>query len=134
MIKILLIEDNKFIVDIYERSFAAWNKTHNQNLYQVTSVFDGESGLQKALSEHFDIILLDILLPNKSGIDVLKELKSNPTTRLVPVSMLTNLGNDQIIDQAYQLGAVGYMVKANFTPDQIVDQVQNFLSDNSNHS
>lgn len=128
MIKILLIEDNSFIVDIYKRSFDAWNKTHNQNLYEVSVASDGETGLQKALTEQFNIILLDILLPNKSGIDVLKELRVNTNTKLTPVCMLTNLSDDKVMNEAYKLGALGYVVKSDFTPEQIVEQIQNFIN------
>ncbi len=128
MIKILLIEDNQFIIDIYIRSFDAWNKIHDQDLYQVIAAYNGDEGLKKAFNEKYDFILLDILLPNKSGINILKELKANSKTKDIPICMLTNLGDDQVMEQAYKLGAIGYMVKSNFTPEQIVEQTRNLLN------
>ncbi len=121
MATILLIEDNDFLVDIYSRVLTSSN-------YQLVVRKNGEEGLNLAQSGHFDLILLDILLPGISGMEVLKQLKSNPKTASIPVYMLTNLGQESIIDQAYKFGADGYLVKSQFLPNQISKEVDNALT------
>ena len=70
------------------------------------------------------VVLLDLLLPKVHGFEVLKKLKSNPKTVQIPVVILSNLGDKKDINQGMQLGASDYLIKANFTPDEIIEKVE----------
>src|SRR5258708_34861815 len=114
---ILLIEDDLFIRELYQR-------TLTKEGYTVLTAGDGEQGIQ-LVSQHPDLILLDLMLPKKNGIDVLKEIKADPETAIIPVIILTNLGDQSMVNELKTLGAVGYIVKAQFTPPQIVEHIPN---------
>lgn len=120
--KILIIEDEIPIKELYERVF----KKHGWTAVGVTT---GKEAFEKAGNIQFDIILLDIMLPEKSGVEVLKEIRAPSSSwKNTPIFMLTNLGQDSIIKQAFKLGADGYLLKAQLLPEQIVAEVENFLS------
>ena len=67
------------------------------------------------------------MLPKMSGIDVLKSLKQNPLTKKIPTLLLTNLGEETIIKEGFELGADGYLLKVSYTPIQVVEEVKKFL-------
>lgn len=119
--KILLIEDEDFIRDLYKRQF-------EKEGFIIEGYAKGKEGLAAAQQNSYDLLLLDIMLPDTNGIDILKELKSNASTKNLPIVMLTNLGQDSVIKEGFTLGADGYLIKASFTPDQIVTEVSNILS------
>lgn len=119
--KILLIEDDLFINDLYSRTIAKAG-------FEMISAIDGVEGLEKA-SLKPDLILLDIMLPKLNGLEVLKRLKSNIKTRNIPVVLLTNLGQENVIHKAFQLGAQGYLMKMKVLPSGIVDEIHKFLAD-----
>lgn len=119
--RILLIEDDKFIDDLYSRVLS-------QSGYEVDTAMDGQTGLDKALSENYDLILLDIMLPEKNGVEVLTELKANEEVRNIPVLVLSNLGEETMITKCLSLGAIGYMIKANNTPKEIALKVNEIFS------
>lgn len=114
--KILVIEDDKFLRDLMELKL-------KQEEYQVFTAVDGEDGVKTAKAEKPELILLDIILPNMSGWDVLKALKADPNLSNVPVVLLTNLGEEADVQKGIELGAVDYMVKAHFTPEEIITKV-----------
>ncbi len=117
---ILLIEDEEMLANMYETKFK------NEG-YKIRKALDGESGVDMALAEKPDIILLDIIMPKLDGFSVLKKLKDSPKTKDVPVILLTNLGQDEDVKKGQSLGAVGYLVKANLTPAEVVDKVKEYL-------
>ena len=103
--KVLIVEDDLFLSDIYNQIFT-------KRGYSVINSYDGEDALKRAKEEEFGIIMLDIMLPKKTGIDVLREVRSTDNkSKEVPIFMLTNLGYDDIIKTAFELGANGYLVK-----------------------
>lgn len=120
MKKILLIEDDQVLASIYMTKFKQMN-------YDCTLAIDGEDGLAVARSLLPDIILLDIILPKKDGFGVLKELKNSSATKKIPVILLTNLGQESDIAKGSELGAESYMLKANTTPTQVIEGVENIL-------
>jgi len=123
MKKVLLIEDDIFIRDIYTRELKKGD-------YQVSLAEDGEQGIVKATSENFDLVLLDIMLPKKTGIEVLKAIRTGPEGfKNVPVYLLTNLGQGSVIEQATQLGIQGYLLKARYLPSQVLQSVDSFFKD-----
>ncbi|OGY25202.1 MAG: hypothetical protein A2Z11_01830 [Candidatus Woykebacteria bacterium RBG_16_43_9] len=119
--KILLIEDDVFVSDIYAREL-------KKSGYEVTVAEDGLEGIEATKTGKFDLILLDIMMPKKTGIDVLKEIKV-PTSQAknTPVYLLTNLGQGSIIKQAIELGAQGYLLKARVLPSQVLQAVNDFF-------
>lgn len=121
MSTVLIIEDDLFISDLYKR-------TLSQDGFNVLTALDGEKGVELSLQKP-DIILLDIMMPKLHGIDVLKKLKENPLTQNIPVVLLTNLGNDRIIKEAFKLGARGYFLKLKISPYELVDEVKQFIAD-----
>jgi DNA-binding response OmpR family regulator len=120
MKKILFIEDEsalqKTFRDILEKEG-----------YQMISALDGESGLRLAKSEKPDLILLDLILPRKDGFEVLKELKSDESTKEIPVIVLTNLEDIESVERAIELGATTYLVKAQYTLEEVIQKVKKAL-------
>ncbi len=118
--KVLLVEDDKMILDMYTLKFT-------QEGYEVTQAENGKDGLEAAKKMVPDIVLLDIILPQMDGFTVLKSLKADPKLKDIPVVLLTNLGQDGDVKKGIELGAVDYLIKANFTPSQVVDKVKSVL-------
>ncbi len=121
--KILLVEDDKFLSDMYVTKFSKLG-------YEIEAAYDGEEGIRKIKKLRPDIILLDIRLPLKDGFEVLRETKEDQKTKNIPVILLTNLGQKEDIKEGLKLGAVDYLIKAQFTPQEIVDKVKRITSDN----
>jgi len=122
MKKILIIEDDKFLRDLMEK------KLLNSD-YEVVTAEDGSSGLEMVVSESPDLVLLDILLPTMSGWEVLAKLTQSPKTENVPVVLLTNLGDQNDIERGLKLGVKDYIIKANFTPAEIVEKIKKCLGE-----
>ena len=121
MAKILIVEDEDFIRQLYKRQFEKAGFT-------IEDFANGKEGLTAALQNTYDLILLDIMLPDVNGIDILKQVKESKTVGKTPVVMLTNLGQDDVIKEGFKFGASGYLIKAAYTPDQVVQEVSNILS------
>jgi len=119
--KVLVVDDEESVREVYKKEFTT-------NKFDVVVAADGEEGLLKAAEEVPNIILLDIMLPKMSGIDVLKALKQNPLTKDIPVLLLTNLGEETIIKEGFDLGADGYLLKVSYTPAQVVEECRKFLT------
>lgn len=118
--KILLVEDEEYIRDLYKRQLEL------EGL--MTDAFGkGEEGLAAAKQNPYDLILLDIMLPDINGLQILQQLKQNEPTKDIPVVLLTNLGQDAVIKQGFELGAEGYLVKTAYTPNQIVQEIKNII-------
>jgi DNA-binding response OmpR family regulator len=120
--KILVVEDDQFLREFYEELLAAEG-------YQIDTASDGENGLQKLELGGFDLVLLDIMLPKKDGLQILGDLKSQPPkSGNGAIVILTNLGNDAIINKAFELGATGYLIKSAMNPDEVLKEVKSYLS------
>ena len=119
--KILIVEDDEFLLSMYSTKFEIEG-------YEVIMAGDGEMGLEKAQEQKPGIILLDIMLPNMDGFDVLKKLKSDRATSSIPVILLTNLSQKQDVEQGLSMGADDYLVKAHFMPSEVVDKINRLLS------
>ncbi len=118
--KILLVEDEDFIRELYVRQLTKAG-------FQVKSAVDGTSGLETLKAETFDLLLLDIMLPGMNGLQLLREFKTNnPTSPMITI-LLTNLGQEAVIKEGFELGAQAYLIKASYTPDQVVSEVKNAL-------
>ena len=94
---------------------------------EVIEAIDGAMALSKIKEHQPDVVLLDLMMPNVSGIEVLKELKKQGMTPKLPVVVLTNVMDQQTIDEAKNLGARDYIVKTDLTPSQVLDKIKPFL-------
>lgn len=120
MAKILLIEDNPDISFIYKD--ALLDASH-----VVETAADGQTGIDLALNGAFDLILLDLMLPGKHGLQVLQELKGNEKTKDVAVYVLSALSDKIVSDQAENLGADGFFIKSEYGPGDLVEAVSDVL-------
>lgn len=116
MSKLLIIEDDPYVVDIYRKTFSQQN-------FEMDVATDGEEGILKTKEFKPNLILLDIMIPKLNGLEVLEKIKADPQTREIPVFVLTNLGDEQYVKQCIAMGAEGFMIKANFSLDQLVKEV-----------
>ena len=97
--------------------------------YDLVVAVDGEEGVTKAKEEKPEIVLLDIMLPGIDGFGVLTQIKADPNISETPVIMLSNLGQREDIDKALSIGATDFLVKAHFTPQEIIEKIQQYLKD-----
>ncbi len=118
--KILLVEDDPFLLDMYSTKFKEVG-------FDVAIAQDGEMAIVKAKEIMPELILLDVVLPKKDGFEVLKILKSDSVMAKIPVVMLTNLGLDSDVKRGLELGAQSYIIKAHFTPTEVVAKVKDIL-------
>lgn len=121
MAKILLIDDDPFILDMYVLKL-------KDSGFTIDSASNGKDGLSKIKTFEPDLLLLDIVMPTMDGFDVLQEIKKNPPTRLFKIVLLSNLGQKEDVERGLGLGADDYLVKANFTPGEVVQKIQEVLS------
>jgi len=118
--KILLVEDDKFLSEMYSTKLT-------ESGFDIETAFDGEEGLKKANEFQPDLILLDIVLPKKDGFEVLKELKAKEALKKIFVIALTNLGQKEEVQKGFDLGANDYIIKAHFTPTEVVAKAKKLL-------
>lgn len=114
MKKILLIEDDFYIRSLYKTVF-------EKNGFIVTEAADGKEALQKIKEDSFNLIILDLMLPGISGMEVLKSVRKFSQT---PIYILTNIGNEETLQEAMASGAQAYFVKVNYTPNQLVAAIK----------
>lgn len=95
--------------------------------YKMISALDGEVGLRLAKSKKPDLILLDLILPKMDGFQVLKKLKEDEETKYIPVIILTNLEKMEDIRKAVELGATTYLVKANYSLEEVLEKIKKAL-------
>ncbi len=119
--KVLIAEDDAFLAGIYSSKFQSEG-------YVVEHAPDGEEALKIAQKFLPDIILLDILMPKMDGFEVLKHLKKDSKTKDIPVILLTNLGQKSDVEFGLKQGAVDYLIKAHFMPQETVDKVKKVLA------
>lgn len=121
MSKVLVIEDDKFLRELIVR------KLSGEKELDIIDAADGETGLKVFEKEKPNLVLLDLILPGIDGFEVLSQMKQNPALSSIPVIILSNLGQKTDIDKGIKLGAIDYMVKAHFTPNEIVNKVKQVL-------
>lgn len=124
MKKILLIEDEGALQKSLGDTFRGAG-------FEVLSALDGETGERLAKSEKPDLIILDLILPQKDGLDVFQSLKDDPTTIDIPVVVLTNLERIEHVEKVLEMGAKTYLVKANYTLKEILEKIKQVLASQS---
>jgi len=122
---ILVVEDDEFLQDMICQKLV-------QQGFSISTATDAESAKNEINRKKFDFILLDLVLPKMGGLDFLRELKDESSTHNnIPVMILSNLYQDDKIEEAKELGAVDFMVKSNHAPSEIVKRiVQIFAEEN----
>ena len=118
--KILIIEDDQRINKVYMAKLSVEGIT-------VMTALDGIEGLRKIYSEKPDLILLDLMLPRKSGFDILKDIKADPKVKDIPVIILSNLAQEKEIEEGLALGAVDYLVKTDYSIQQVMEKIKKAL-------
>ena len=118
--RILLVEDDRFLRRACETSL-------RQRGFAVTVAVDGEEALVKVQHESPDLILLDLLMPKVSGMEVLRTLRAQEPTRSIPVMILSNSSREQDVEEIRSLGVVDYLVKANLSLQELGDRVARLL-------
>lgn len=117
--KVLVVDDDPFIVDMYTAAI-------KEAGFEVECVSDGRQGLDKIASGGYDVALVDIVLPSKDGFEILETLRRRGGTH-PKVILLTNLGRREDIERGLALGAADYIIKAHFTPQEVVEKVKHAL-------
>ncbi|OHA72786.1 MAG: hypothetical protein A3A27_01120 [Candidatus Wildermuthbacteria bacterium RIFCSPLOWO2_01_FULL_47_18] len=121
---ILLIEDDPLLIDIYSTKL-------KESGFEVTVAEDGEKGLKSLEGTMPDLVLLDIVLPKQNGWEVLSKIRQNDRFKDLKVVLLSNLGQKEEIEKGLSLGADRYLIKAHFTPTQVVQEIQKLLTTNN---
>ena len=119
---ILFVEDDRAISEMYSRILI-------KNGYTVDFAYDGAEGLQKSQNRHYDLILLDIMMPEMTGLEVLQRLRGEdgsgaPDTKIV---ILTNYAQDETSEKAQQEHADGFIIKADVVPSQLIILLEKFF-------
>lgn len=117
---ILLVEDETDLRSMYAGLL-------KEAGYDVLESIDGDDAYLKITSVHWDLLLLDIMLPKKDGMEILKEIINNQALQKGPIIMLSNINTDNVIQQSIMIGASDYIIKSEITPDMLVKKVLKFL-------
>lgn len=115
--KILIIEDDKFLRELIAQKLMRED-------FEVSEAIDGEDGIKKITEEKPSLILLDLILPGIDGFEVLSRMKEDSALSAIPVIILSNLGQKEDVERGLKLGAVDYLIKAHFTPGEIIEKIK----------
>lgn len=118
--KILIIEDDLALFNLYKTQLEL-------NSYEVVHVSEGNLAVDKVKEEAPDLVLLDIMLPGRNGLEILQDIREQEETQDVKVIMLTNFGNEENVSAALELGAVDYIMKYKIVPSELVDKISSVL-------
>lgn len=121
-IRVLLIEDEKEVAELYKLKLTL-------DGYEVIVADSGQLGLDEAFKRNPELIFLDIKMPEMDGFEVLKKLRKSPKTESIPVILLSNFDEEDLIEKGLTLGANEYLIKSQFTPEQISEKVKTWVKD-----
>lgn len=119
---VVLCEDDVVLSDMYVKKFSLEG-------FDVQAAMDGEQGLELIRKLKPKLVLLDIMMPKKNGLDTLKEIKADPEISGTYVILLSNVGEQSYIDEGVRLGAAQYLMKSNYTPREVVEKVKGWLAE-----
>lgn len=122
MKKVLLIEDDPFLAEIYVTKF-------EEAGLGISALGNGALGIDRIEQYKPDIILLDIVMPKMDGFELLRLIKGDERFKNIPVVILSNLGEQENVEKGLNLGAEAYLVKAHFTPTEVVAKVKSILQE-----
>lgn len=118
--KILIVEDEEILMKVLREKL-------EKEKFIVDAVSEGDLVFDTVKSFKPDLVLLDVVLPKKDGLQVLEQLKSSIEFPNIPVIMLSNLGDDEKIKEALKLGAADYLVKSQHPMNEVVEKIRNYL-------
>jgi CheY-like chemotaxis protein len=119
--RLLLVDDDVDVAAMYEMQLSAHG-------FQVITAHSGKEALARAEEDAPDLIYLDLGLPEMHGFDVLQQLRSGPDTAQIPVVILTNFSEPELIERGRALGAYDYLVKAHTPPAALAEATRKLLS------
>ena len=115
--KILVIEDDRFLRELISQKLL-------KEGYDIAEAVDGEGGIESVKIEKPDLVLLDLILPGIDGFEVLARIKADPDVSETPIIILSNLGQKDDIEKGLKMGAIDYLIKAHFTPSEIIEKIR----------
>lgn len=118
--KILLVDDDQFLLDMYSLKF-------KESGFDIDVAMSGQEALDKIKQNKYSVILLDIVMPTLDGFEVLQRIKKDNLAEGAIIIVLSNLGQKEDIERGMQLGAQDYVIKAHFTPREVVEKVNQHL-------
>jgi DNA-binding response OmpR family regulator len=119
--KILLVEDDPLLIKMYQTKLQIEG-------FEVKVASDGEMGWEMVQAETPDFMVLDLMMPKLSGMELLKKIKTDSKLKLIPTIMLTNMNRQEEMELARSLGVKEFLLKANYTPGEIVDKIRGYLN------
>ncbi|OGZ31341.1 MAG: hypothetical protein A2931_03150 [Candidatus Niyogibacteria bacterium RIFCSPLOWO2_01_FULL_45_48] len=118
--KIVILEDDLALVTSLSRALES-------DGFEIYSAVDGETGLRTIAEKKPDLVILDIILPRKSGFEVMEALSADKELSKIPVMVLTNLESSQDVNRMMELGAKSFLVKTNYSLDEVLVKVKGFF-------
>ena len=115
--KILIVEDDKFLRELIARKLT-------DEGFDIVEAVDGEDGIKKIKETKPDLVLLDLILPSIDGFEVLSRVKEDESLTSIPIIILSNLGQKEEVEKGLDLGAADYLIKAHFTPGEIIEKIK----------
>lgn len=119
--KVLIIDDDPFILDMYVLKF-------KEAGFEVETAQEAKTGFQKIKETAPDIVLLDVVMPTMDGFEALQQLKKENQPNFPKIVLLTNLGQKEDVDKGLRFGADDYIIKAHFTPSEVVEKIKKILN------
>ncbi|OGF61314.1 hypothetical protein A2662_00470 [Candidatus Giovannonibacteria bacterium RIFCSPHIGHO2_01_FULL_45_33] len=119
--KVLIVDDDEFLLEMYAMKFTEFG-------FQVDTAENGEEAVKKAKADPPDVILMDVVMPKMDGFDLLRNLKKENAAPDAVTLVLTNLGQKDDVEKGMKLGATDYIIKAHFTPSEVVKRVESLLA------
>lgn len=116
----MVVEDDPLLIKMYKTKMASEG-------FRVLTAQDGEEGLKKALAHKPDGIILDVMMPKLSGIDMLDRLRKDLHGKNIPVVIISNLSQESESNKAKELGAKEYLVKTNYTPKEVIEHLKQYI-------
>src|SRR3972149_11956209 len=121
MAKIIIVEDDKTLAAIYKQKIEEGG--------HLVSIIEDAEAVAAITAPKPDLVILDILMPKVNGLDIVREIKANPETSLIPVLLLTNVAEDASVAKGLQYGAYAYLLKSETTPNQVLPRVNMMLEE-----
>jgi len=118
--KIIVVEDEQYLRDLYIQIL-------QQEGYRVDSAEDGDIAFEKLSKNQYDLVLLDVILPKMDGLQILEKLSKMGDRKFDNTVLLTNLGQDLVVAKALDYGVRGYMIKSDYTPEEMINEVKGYL-------
>lgn len=119
--KVLIVDDEQALAEVFQT-------TLSQGGFEARIALTGQEGITKAKTEKPDLIFLDEILPDMSGNDVLKTLKTDETTKHIPIAILSNFNHDSLVEDAIKMGAIEYVLKYQISPHDLVEKAKQILT------